>query len=66
MAAGETLDREWLSAKEIKALTGFGGSTIYEALASGELRSIRKGRAIRVRRADLDAWMSESSEQRSR
>lgn len=50
--------KEWMSVKEIIVITGFGTSTVYEAIASGALKSIRKGRAIRVRRSDLDAWMS--------
>ena len=51
--------KEWMSVKEIIVITGFGTSTVYEAIASGDLKSIRKGRAIRVRRSDLDAWMSD-------
>ena len=53
------VEKEWMSVKEIIVITGFGTSTVYEAIASGDLKSIRKGRAIRVRRSDLDAWMSD-------
>ena len=52
------VEKEWMSVKEIIVITGFGTSTVYEAIASGDLKSIRKGRAIRVRRSDLDTWMS--------
>lgn len=61
MVATPAVEKEWLSAKEIKVITGLGGSTIYEALASGDLKSTRKGRAIRVRRPDLDLWMNTNS-----
>jgi excisionase family DNA binding protein len=61
-------DRERLLVKIPEAANrlGLSRSTVYELIASGELRVIRYGRAVRVPVAELVAWIerraSESSE----
>ena len=42
---------------DVTGLTKFGRSTIYREIAAGRLRAVRIGRAVRVRRDDLDAWL---------
>jgi excisionase family DNA binding protein len=38
-------------------LTNLGRTTLYAEIASGRLRAIKFGRAVRIRRDDLDAWI---------
>jgi excisionase family DNA binding protein len=46
-----------LKAEEAARLLGLGRSTVFGMLASGELPAVRYGRAVRVRRSDLEAWI---------
>jgi len=39
-------------------ITNIGKSTIYEAIARGELKATRFGRAVRIHRDDLEAWIA--------
>lgn len=38
-------------------LTNLGRTTLYAEIAAGRLRAVRFGRAVRIRRDDLDAWI---------
>ena len=40
-------------------LTSLGRSTIYAEIATGRLRAVKVGRAVRVRRDDLLRWIEE-------
>jgi excisionase family DNA binding protein len=42
---------------DVTRLTNLGRSTIYNEIAGGRLRAIKIGRAIRIRRDDLDRWL---------
>ena len=42
---------------DVTGLTNLGRSTIYQEIAAGRLRVVKIGRAVRVRRDDLDAWL---------
>ena len=42
---------------DVTRLTSLGRSTIYNEIAAGRLRAVRIGRAVRVRRDDLDRWL---------
>ncbi len=42
---------------DVPGLTNLGRSTIYHEIAAGRLRAVRIGRAVRVRRDDLDRWL---------
>ncbi len=46
-----------LRAEDVGRLTNLGRSTIFALLASGELPAVRVGRAVRIRRRDLEAWI---------
>jgi excisionase family DNA binding protein len=46
---------------DVTELTRFGRSTIYREISSGRLRAVRIGRAVRVRRDDLGAWLERHS-----
>lgn len=51
------MDQLLLNATEVSELLGLGRSTVYAMMASGDLPVIRIGRAIRVSRAGLEAWV---------
>lgn len=42
---------------DVTGLTNLGRSTIYNEIAAGRLRAVKIGRAVRVRRDDLDRWL---------
>ncbi len=46
---------------DVTTLTSLGRSTIYSEIAAGRLRAIKIGRAVRVRRDDLDRWLESRS-----
>lgn len=54
----QSLQPVLLHADEAAALLGLGRSTVYRLLQSGELPSIRVGRAVRVPRASLARWIA--------
>jgi excisionase family DNA binding protein len=50
------IEPEWLSVKDLMTLTGLGRTKCYELVASGELETIKVGRAVRVSRASYIEW----------
>src|SRR5712692_1356305 len=48
--------RELMSVAEVAAALRFSRGHVYELIRSGELPALRHGRAVRVRREDLDSW----------
>ncbi|MDP9315571.1 MAG: helix-turn-helix domain-containing protein [Chloroflexota bacterium] len=48
-----------LRAEEAAHLLGVSRATVYNLLASGELRGVKIGRAVRVSRATLLRWIAE-------
>ena len=54
-------EREFISLNQLQETLGIGRTKAYDLVASGELPAIRVGRAIRVRRADLDRWAERQS-----
>ncbi len=48
-----------LKAEEAARLLNLGRSTVFAMLASGELRAVRRGRAVRVERSELERWIRE-------
>jgi excisionase family DNA binding protein len=47
---------ELMSVAEVAAALRFSRGHVYELIRSGELPALRHGRAVRVRREDLDSW----------
>ncbi len=45
-----------LRAEEAARLLSVGRSTVFKLLASGKLPTVKIGRAVRVRRVDVEAW----------
>jgi excisionase family DNA binding protein len=54
-------EQEFISLNDLQEILGSGRTKAYDLVASGELPAIRVGRAIRVRRADLDRWAERQS-----
>ncbi|MDP6132436.1 MAG: helix-turn-helix domain-containing protein [Dehalococcoidia bacterium] len=55
----ENIDKLLLKIPEVVQATGYSRSFIYEAIAAGSLKVVRKGRTIRVRAEDLKAWIED-------
>ncbi len=55
----ENIDKLLLKIPEAVQATGYSRSFIYEAIAAGSLKVVRKGRTIRVRAEDLKAWIED-------
>jgi excisionase family DNA binding protein len=51
------ITREWVSYKESQALTGLSRATLRKLVDEGEIKIRRVGRAVRINRASLDAYM---------
>ena len=53
----ETIGKLLLKIPEVVQATGYSRSFIYEQIAAGSLKVVRKGRTIRVSAEDLQAWI---------
>ena len=56
-ASGIPESREWLTYAEARQVTGLGRTKLWELCSSGEIRAARVGRAVRIKRASLGAYM---------
>ena|SRR5215213_3275877 len=54
-------EQEFITINQLQSILSVGRTTAYGLVSSGELRAIKVGRAIRVRRADLDRWAERHS-----
>lgn len=55
----ENTEREWISLREMQEVLGIGSTKAYGLVASGEVPSVRIGRAIRISRKELEHWLQE-------
>jgi excisionase family DNA binding protein len=53
--------REWITLRELQDLLGIGSTKAYELVSSGEVPSVRIGRAIRINRQHLADWLDRQS-----
>jgi excisionase family DNA binding protein len=60
-AFGVSPTREWLSYAEAAALVGLGRTTLWKLAGAGELEVARVGRAVRINRESLTAYMKRSA-----
>jgi excisionase family DNA binding protein len=49
--------REWLTYTEVQHLAGLGRTKLWEFCSSGEIRADLVGRAVRIKRASLRAYL---------
>jgi excisionase family DNA binding protein len=47
-----------LKVEEAARLASLGRSTMFQLIAEGEIPAVRVGRAVRLRRTDLEDWIS--------
>jgi excisionase family DNA binding protein len=47
---------------DVTKLTSLGRTTIYGEIAAGRLRAVHVGRAVRVRRDDLEQWLDQQTQ----
>lgn len=55
-------DEPLLTTRDVQELTKLGRTTVWEATARGDLPAIRFGRAVRFRRAAVDAWIAQQEQ----
>ena len=49
--------REWLTYKEAEQLVGLSRTTLWKLVSAGEIEHRRIGRAVRINRKSLEAYM---------
>ena len=47
---------EWLPVADVQQILGIGRTKAYELVATGEVDAARIGRAVRIKRASLEAY----------
>ncbi len=50
--------RTWLTYKEAERLVGLSRTTLWKLLSAGEIEHRKVGRAVRINRESLEAYMS--------
>lgn len=54
--------REWLTYKEAEQLVGLSRTTLWKLISTEEIEHRRIGRAVRINRASLEAYMRGETE----
>ena len=54
--------REWLTYKEAEQLVGLSRTTLWKLIGNGQVEYRRIGRAVRINRTSLEAYMRGESE----
>jgi excisionase family DNA binding protein len=57
---------EWVTYKQAEALAGLSRTTLRKLAADGEIKIKRVGRAVRLNRASLDAYMNAEGPEESK
>lgn len=50
-------EREWISYREASALVGLSRGTLHKIIDSGAVRAAKVGKAVRINRRSLEAYM---------
>jgi excisionase family DNA binding protein len=53
---------EWVTYKQAEELSGLSRTTLWKLIGAGEVEAARVGRAVRINRESLDAYMRRSAE----
>jgi excisionase family DNA binding protein len=59
--ARDATERLLLKADEVARRLSLGRATVYQMMASGELPTLRKGRAVRVPARALERWIERNT-----
>jgi excisionase family DNA binding protein len=54
--------REWLTYKEAEQLVGLSRTTLWKLISSEEIEHRKVGRAVRINRGSLEAYMKQGAE----
>ena len=54
--------REWLTYKEADQVVGLSRTTLWKLISSGEIEHRKVGRALRINRQSLEAYMKQDSQ----
>jgi excisionase family DNA binding protein len=54
--------REWVTYRQAEELSGLSRTTLWKLLSAGEIKAARVGRAVRINRQSLDAYLDRASE----
>ena len=52
--------KEWLTLSDLCELLGIGRTLAYQLIAERTIPAVRIGRAIRVRKVDVEEWLEEN------
>ena len=54
--------RDWLTYKEAEQLVGLSRTTLWKVISAGEIEHRKVGRAVRINRQSLEAYMKQDSQ----
>ena len=54
--------REWLTYKEAEQVVGLSRTTLWKVISAGEIEHRKVGRAVRINRQSLEAYMKQDSQ----
>jgi excisionase family DNA binding protein len=57
----DEITAQWVDYKQAQTLTSLGRTTLWRLVSSGEIEAARVGRAVRINRASLTAYMMRSA-----
>lgn len=55
--------KDWVTYKEAEAIAGLSRTTLRKLVSEGSIRVKRVGRAVRINRASLDAYMNDEADE---
>jgi excisionase family DNA binding protein len=55
------ITKDWVTYKEAEAIAGLSRTTLRKLVGDGAIRIRRVGRAVRINRASLDAYMNDEA-----
>ena len=55
------ITREWVTYKQAEELSGLSRTTLWKLISAGDVEAARVGRAVRINRESLNAYMRRSS-----
>jgi excisionase family DNA binding protein len=56
------ITREWITYREAEQLVGLSRTTLWKLIGAGEIEYRRVGRAVRINRVSLEAYMRRPAE----
>jgi len=57
------IEPKWITYEEAQRLVGLGHTTLWRLVKSGEIKSAQVGRAVRLSRQSVEAYMEHAAEE---